>query len=224
MRAGMSISYFTVLFLLPGCAGPTEAQRIAKTAGAGVNNAVEEFRDCRLNIWQKPEYSHVVWHLPSDETNQFTTELPADKLVPTPEEAKSLAALYDDMNVCRSKLRSAVSTYRSDLVPLFSESETLTTNITLKLVQRKMTWEQAAQALQAAEAEFQQKLSSANEQYLTELRTGNQEELAQRRSRIEQQAAKQQQVYNQQLLLNSLNRPVNTSCLAAGSMINCTSQ
>jgi hypothetical protein len=165
MRAGMSIFYFAVLFLLPGCAGPTEAQRIAKTAGVGVKNAGEEFRDCRLNIWQKPEYIHVVWHLPSDETNQLTTALPPDKLVPTPEEAKSLAALYNDVNVCRSKLRSAVLTYRSDLVPLFSESETLTTNITLKLVQRKMTWEQASQALQAAEAEFQQKLSSANEQY-----------------------------------------------------------
>jgi hypothetical protein len=237
MRFGATICCSSVALLLSGCAA-TEAKRTAQSAVAGVKSAVDEFKNCRSLILHKPEYSDVSLHLSSAETSQVTMEQLADKSIPTLEEAKSLALLYDDTSVCRSDMRSAISSYMPDLLPLFTESDNLNTNITLSLVQRKMTWGQAAQAREAARAEFQQKLSLANEQYLTELRAENQEELAQRRAAAalmlgymqnqqiaaQQQAANQQQLYNQQLLLNSLNRPVSTSCFASGSMINCTSQ
>jgi hypothetical protein len=146
MRFGATICCFFVALLLLGCAA-TEAQRTAQSAVAGVKSAAEEFKNCRSIILQKPEYSDVALHLPSGEKSQFTMEQLAYKHVQTPDEANSLASLYDDTSVCRSNLRSSVSAYRPDLLPIFTESDNLNTNTTLRLVQREMTWGQAARLM-----------------------------------------------------------------------------
>jgi hypothetical protein len=238
VRFAGAIFLFSALTYLAGCAAPTEAQRTAQIASSATKNAAAEFKSCRLKVWQKPEYASILSHLPDEQTSQFTMEQLADKSVPTLEEAKALASLYDDMGTCRAELKSALSTSRPDLLPAISEQQDASTNITLKLVQRSFSWGQAAQATQAASTVFRQKMAAANQQFIADLKAENQEEMAQRREEAaimlgymqnqqiysQQQLANQQQTYNQQLILNSLNRPVNTSCLASGSMINCISQ
>jgi hypothetical protein len=158
--------------------------------------------------------------LTDPETRQFTMEQLTDKSIPTAQEAHLLASMYDDDSECRNNLKAAVGTVRPDLVPALTEIERQRANITIKLVQRQISWGDAAQAGQALNSATQEKVAEIDREWKSELEEQNRAELQQRRA----SAALAMQYLQNQQMINAANRPVNTTCFATGSMTNCTTQ
>jgi hypothetical protein len=186
----------------------------------------------------KPKYATIISRYPDLETGQYSIEQLSNKNVPTPDEAKLVASMYDDAAVCRDIFDKSVAENRPDIVNILDDQRNKSANITIGLVQRKVAWGEAAQEFQALKADLDAKIAAANRQWTSDLQASNDAEMAQRRAAAvvamqylqnqqilnQQQSAIQQQNLNQQLMINSLNRPVTTNCFASGSMLNCTSQ
>ena len=99
-----------------------------------------KYRACRSAVINKPEYAQLLTQTPDFNAGQMTMAVLTDKQLPTPTEAKLLAARYDDANPCRTRMLSALSMTRSDLVPLVTGMFTKNMEVTALLVERKITW------------------------------------------------------------------------------------
>ena len=88
------------------------------------------------------------------------------------------------------------------------------------MVERKITWAEAARRSQAEASETRQKLVAADREWAAELNNAHQAELAHR-----QAAANALMQWSlQQQMINAATRPVTTNCNAFGSSVSCTSQ
>ena len=220
MRAQPLLTYYPLAALiLSGCV-PTQAQLTATRAGTTIKGAIAQYRECTSDVRKTPEFAALDAHLANPETGQFTMEQLTDKAIPTAQEAHLLASLYDDFSECRSSLKTAVGGVRPDLVPVLTDEDRQKANIVIKLVQRQISWGDAAQAGQAVNSATQEKLAEIDHAWKGELEEQNREELEQRRA----SAALTMQYLQNQQMINAVSRPVNTTCFAAGSMMNCTSQ
>jgi hypothetical protein len=225
-------------YLLNGCARPTEVQQTAIRAGTAIKEARAESNACLAATREKPKYATIISRYPNLETNQYSIEQLTDKNIPTSEEAQLVASLYDDAGACRNIFDKSIAENRPDIVNILGEVRNKTAQITISLVQRKISWGEAAEEFQALKSESDAKTATANRQWTSDLQASNDAEMAQRRAAAavaiqylqnqqminQQQSAIQQQNLNQQLMINSQNRPITTNCFASGSMLNCTSQ
>jgi len=172
---------------------------------------------------------------------QFTVEQLADKSIPTADEAKLVASRFDEAMTCRKSFEAVVAADRPDLVPVLTNYDNQVSQATIPLVQRKLSWGEAAQKIQSLNTDLAANATAANQQWQSNLQAQNDAEMARRRAAAaimlqsmqnqqminqqqmaNQQLLTQQQLYNTQQMINA-NRPIYTNCYAAGSMVNCVS-
>jgi hypothetical protein len=205
---------------------------------AAIKEAKAEVKTCRAEVRERSKYENLISHYPALDTNQYSIEQLSDDNIPTTEEARLVAYLYDDAEACRSIFAKAIAENRPDAIAILEDAQNKNAEITIKLVKRKLTWGEAARQYKALNAELDAKLATADQQWRGNLDASNNAEMEQRRAAAgvallylqnqqmlnQQQLLNQQQNYNQQMMVNSTNRPITTNCLSSGSMLSCTSQ
>jgi type III secretory pathway component EscV len=210
------------LFLLAvlsvaGCT--TVAQRQAQQAGSATREAVAQSKACNAVIFAKPEYAPLIEHTPDPATGQATMALLTDESLISPQQAKLFGARHDELNQCRSRLLTALSAVRPDVVLILSSEYTNGAALAVQLVERKITWGEWARQGQALLNNARQQLAAADRKWIAELNASHQAEMGQRQAA----AAALLQWSAQQQLINAANRPVVTNCNRLGSSVNCTS-
>ncbi len=171
-----------VCAVLNGCARPTEAQQTVSRTGAAIKEARSEVHACIAANREQPKYTEILSHYPDLESHQYTIEQLSDKNVPTTQEARLVASLYDGSEKCRALWTKVIAENRPDVIPIVDESNNALARITMNLVQRKISWGEAAQQSQAVSAEIDEKIATANRQWGSDLQASNNEEIAQRRA------------------------------------------
>jgi hypothetical protein len=177
-----------------------------------------EFKACVQAVRDKPEYAPLIPYNSDLNSGQLSMALLTDEHLATPVEARLFSARYDETTPCRSHLLTALSTARPDLAPIYVKLLTKGIEITVDVVERKITLGEAARRSQAASADFQQNQAAANREWAADLNASHQAELAQRQAA----ADAMMQWSLQQQMINAATRPVVTNCNRFGSSVNCT--
>jgi hypothetical protein len=154
---------------LNGCAKPTEAQQTAIRTGAAFRDASLEAKACRAEVRERPKYASIVVHYAKLETGQFSLEQLSDKRIPTPEEARLVALYYDDIGVCLSNYDKVVAANRPTAFTIIKENRNKQAQTTVRLVQRRISWGEAAQQYQSATSDMNAKSEEENRQWLSDL-------------------------------------------------------
>jgi len=206
-----------LLAVLAGCA--TAAQHQAQQAGTATREAFAQLKACVVPIIDKPVYAQLLAHTPDLDTGQPTMAQLTDETIPSVEDARLVAARFDDLRPCRAGLLITLSAVRPDAFPIFGRAFANGAATTALIVERKITWAESARRTQENMGSLREQAASADKQWIADLNTSNQAELAQR------QAASNalMQWSQQQQLINAVNRPVQTNCMHTGSFTNCTS-
>jgi hypothetical protein len=213
---------------LVGCA--TAAQRQAKQIVAGQQEAVAQNKACLAAVLAKPEYAPLLPHTPNLETGQHTMAQLTDETIPSAEDARLVAASFDEANSCFGRFLTALSTVRPDLVPIFADAKAKATAASVLLVERKITWAEGARRGEENVNDLRRQIEAANQRLSAQLNASSQAEMAQRQAA----AAAIMQWSAQQQMINAMNRPVivapapaapvYTTCNQLGSFVNCTSR
>jgi hypothetical protein len=120
----------------PGCA--TVAQRQAQQSSAATREAVAQFNTCGAAVIAKPEYAASLRHYP--EGGQPTMAQLTDETLISPEEATLFAAKHDELNPCKTRLLSALSAARPDVVPVITDLFNKGLAVSVQLVARTQTF------------------------------------------------------------------------------------
>ena len=142
-----------------------------------------------------------------------------DEKVPSPADAKLLAARFDDATRCRISYLNAISTVRPDLVAVYIDFYSKNATNVAMLVERKITWAEAVRRGQSNSSDGRQKIALADHQWVADLNASHQAEMAQRQAA----ANAMMQWSAQQQMINVMNRPRQTNCYGFGNSVNCTS-
>jgi hypothetical protein len=239
LRTFLLVSLLTTPALV-GC-NTTGAQREFAQSNTAMTAAVTELKGCARQIYESPENAKIRPHEMDPDRGQFTVEQLADKSIPTADEAKLVASRFDEAMTCRKSFEAVVAADRPDLIPVLTNYDNQVSQATIPLVQRKLSWGEAAQKIQSLNTDLAANATAANQQWQSNLQAQNDAEMARRRAAAaimlqsmqnqqminqqqmaNQQLLTQQQLYNTQQMINA-NRPIYTNCYAAGSMVNCVS-
>ena len=212
------VAVVMLLLVVAGCA--TAAQRQAQQAGVASREAVAQLKSCLSAVWSKPEYASLVPHNPDMDTGQHTMVQLTDESVPSAEEARLEAARFDENSGCRKQFLASLSLARPDLVPILANGYSRGAAIVVELVERKITWGEAARRETEAASDVRSQVATADQRWLVDLRAENQAELARRQAAAEALM----QWSQQQQMINAINRPVVTNCSGWGGSVNCVSR
>ena len=156
-----------LLGLVAGCA--QTPQEHAQQVGSQTDQAAASFDDCLKQIRNKPVYASLVSHFNDLGTGPPSMAQLTDETLPSPEDAKLIAARFDENNACRGKFLNALAMPRPDLVPIFEDAFTKREGIAVLLVERKITWAEGERRTKNLSADLQQRLASANRQWLADV-------------------------------------------------------
>ena len=181
--------------LLVSCA--TAAQRQVQQSETVFEAVAADFKACVQTVWSQPKYALLRLYSPDLNTGEYPMSLLTDEQLPTPEEAQLFAARHDEGAHCRSALMQGVAVARPDLMPAFVNLMNKGTHIAIQVVERKITWAEAARGVGAATAELQQTVAAADQQRQG-LTASHQAELANRQAAADllMQWSAQQQMLN----------------------------
>jgi hypothetical protein len=138
---------FCAMVAFAGCT--TGAQRQAQQTGVATREASAQFKTCTAAVISKPEYTSLLPHTPDLESGQPTMAQLTDETLPSTAEAKLFASRHDEINPCKSRFLSTLSTVRPDIAVVFADSFTAGTSLSVELVEQKITWAEWAKRGQA---------------------------------------------------------------------------
>jgi len=227
------------LTVLAGCAmgaqrqAQTAAQRQAEQAVATTREAAAQNKACVAKVIANPEYAPLLVHVPNPDTGQHTMAQLTDETIPSEQDARLSAAWYDEATLCRGPFLSAVSTARPDLVPIFTDAYGKADARAVLIVERKITWAEAARRSQADLSDARQKIAAADQQWIADLNAANQAEMVNRQAAAAALiGAMRQPVYQPPPVYQPApvpfyaiptQSPRQTNCYQIGNMLNCSS-
>ena len=240
MRTRISTIALIACFL-SGCNAQSGNQLAVETAQSEMSKAGPNFLACRLAIREKPKYASIIPYLPVD--GDYSISILSNKNLLSLKEAKLLAEIYDENAPCRRDFLATMRLYRGDLANAYNNAFNQSANITVELVQRRISIGEGAKRAQEMNRQTSQYILVLNQKYMSDMQASQQAEMAQRRANAaimmgfmqnqqalnQQQMMIQQQANQQQLNAIQINRPVfnqpsYTNCNAYGSMINCVTR
>jgi hypothetical protein len=163
--------------LLAGCSAA--AHRQAQAPGWATQKAWARFKTCVTSVMNEPKYAGLLVHSLDLDTMQPTTGQLADATIPSEQDARLFAARFDATNRCREELLMAVATPRPDLAPIIADEFTQAGAIAVLIVERRVTWADAARRSQALSGELQQEIAAADLQWIVDLNPFHQADMAQ---------------------------------------------
>lgn len=232
MRSFKSLRLF--VFLMPIALGAcaTAAQRQMEGMKQTLVSGIASTTACINDVQSNPKYSSLSKYMPP-QNDDFTMEQLSNQSIPTIAEAKLYTQFSNDMKSCKKTFLEASNKTSPLLGSVVLNTNTRTDNVSVEIIQRKITWGEAARRFKeisaAANADYMQAAAqidnSLNQQHQAEMQQRQEAGAAmQRAGYAMQQSAYQQQMLNQnQQIINNMNRPVNTTCNGFGNTVNCTS-
>ena len=203
--------------MLSGCA--TAAQNQFHDSVVETTKAVTALNACVRSVVEKPAYAALLSHTPDLTTGQLTMSQLTDETLATPADARLFSFRHDAVESCQKAYLKELSLARPDLVPLIIREYDKTDQVSVRLVERKITWAEWAASIEAIEAHMTSVIQAENQKWLAELNAENRDELAQRQAA----ANALMQWSQQQQMIDAATRPVTTTCQRTGSFVNCTS-
>jgi hypothetical protein len=212
--------HFTPIFLLgivvclSACTGAQmQAARMQKTTVA----TVAEAKSCVDNVYAKPEYASLEKRLflTSDPTAQIPLEYLTDKSKPTKPEIADLYKVHSDTQPCRKIALDGMAAVHPLIVATLVDSYSATDRLWVDAVSGKLTWGAINESRQTLINEYRGKLTEAGARIEAQLQNQHQFELEQRQraaAAMQQWAYQQQQLYQNQQMINALNRPHTINC------------
>lgn len=150
-----------------GCA-PTPQER-AQQVGSATDDAAVAFSACLKKVRSEGAYAPLVPHITDVDTGPPTMAQLTDETMPSVAESKLIAARFDESNVCRGNFLNALAVSRPDLVIVFEDAFTKREAVVAQLVERKITWAEAARRTKTLSNDMRQKIANANRQWLADL-------------------------------------------------------
>jgi hypothetical protein len=145
---------------MAGCANPAVRTQsgAALAKGAQLKEVSTQSTACIAEIRNRPEYAPLQPIFPSGETGNFTMTQLADGRIPAPGESHLMAAYLDETNPCRDKAitdATRVAPAVGSVMGQWNDTGLATWRL---LIQRKLTWGEAAQQLKRVSDEANAKL------------------------------------------------------------------
>lgn len=178
----------------------TMAQRQAASIRKNFADAVQNARNCRLNIYATPAYWGIAKHAPLFEDQSPRLDQLADEGVPKDEDIKTIIAVHNELEPCRVQLIKSLWTTIPGFVPILVQYYHSRELVTVDLIQRKITWGEYNKRHMALVDEYKIKAQAFDDQLVRELSASHQAELAQRQAALN---ALSQWSYQQQVLMQN---------------------
>jgi len=141
------------LLLIAGCQ-PMVLHGACLSCQSGASMAANQAAfECMGRIATNPAYRSVAAHQPLDGSDPTAAQL-ADPAVPTPEEARTLAAVHEDIVACRGPTLKNFSQIAPAVIPAALEAYRDSDRVTDELVNRKITWGEANKRKRAIRADL----------------------------------------------------------------------
>jgi hypothetical protein len=106
----------------------------------------------------------------------------ADETIPTAEDARLFAVRFDEANPCREDFLKAVAIPRPDLAPVLADEFEAAGAISVLVVDRQVTWAEAARRAQVLSSDVRQKVSAADLEWTADIIPFHQPDMAQLRA------------------------------------------
>jgi hypothetical protein len=168
-------SVVLIALILANCAKATPP-------GTATLEAWAQFEACVDSVIDKPEYTALRVHTLDLDTMQPAPAELADETIPTAEDAWLFAVRFDEVNPCREDCLKAVAIPRPDLVPVLADEFKAAGAISVLVVDRQVTWAEAARRAQMLFSDMRQKVAAADLEWTADIIPFHQPDMAQLRA------------------------------------------
>jgi len=185
-----------------GCAGmgpgPTAAQREVSAMGSTLQVAMAQRKACILEVHTRPEFASLLPHL-GDPVTGFSMAQMTDETRPTAKEAALLAPFFDANSGCFRAYVTAIQSVRPDIAVIWENEHTAAkSQVAAPLVERQITWAEAARRSRRLGSETNAQIAAANQRYLAGENVEHQAELNRRAALQMQLMQNMQRTYETQ--------------------------
>jgi hypothetical protein len=212
-----ALANMIILGMVSACA--THAQIQAQAITTNNQSAAQQLQACGTEVYDSSEFEALRPRFPLQIQNA-TMEQMTDNTFVTDKEIKAILAVHPKLQACRQAYINQIALATPSLVPIDVEFLTANEDSLLDLIQRKITWGAYVRGVHDRFPEFQSKLMAEAQRINAGLNQENQAELARRQAATNAMM----QYYQTQQMIDSLNRPVITSCTQWGNSANCVTQ
>lgn len=154
----------------------------AAPPGAATLEAWVQFRACVTSVIEKPEYDQLRRHTLDLDTMQPARAELTDETIPSAQDARLFAARFDAVNPCREDLLRAVAIPRPDLAPVLADEFKAAGAVSELIVERQVTWAEAARRAQGLSSDVRQKVAAADLEWAADITPFHQPDMAQIRA------------------------------------------
>lgn len=158
----------------------------AAAPGATTLKAWEQFKACVASVIDKPEYVALRVHTLDLDTMQPAPAELADETVPFAQDARLFAARFDEVNPCREDFLREVAIPRPDLTPVLADEFKVADAISVLVVERQVTWAEAARRAQVLSSDIRQRVAEADLEWTAHIIPFRESNMAQLRAAVAQ--------------------------------------
>jgi hypothetical protein len=185
----------------------------------------EKANACIATITSNSAYQPILQHTPLDARINPTLIQLADRGFATEDEIPVIITIHNEMASCREQLIETAMPVLPGIIPIFVYHESDITVV--DLMEKKITWGDYNKQKVRLRDDTMEKARLALTQLQRDLEASHNAEILQRQvalAALSDWAVQQQALAQRQQLINSLNRPVVTSCSSAGAFVRCVSR
>jgi hypothetical protein len=125
---------------------------------ASIKSVVSHKAACVKAVRDKPQYAVLVSHLSDFTTGKYSITQETDETLPTAAEGHLLASYVDEIRPCITTSIASAAEIAPRLGPILEDMRAAEEATVIKVIERKITWGEAAREQTAEQAEAQAKL------------------------------------------------------------------
>ena len=166
-----------IALILAGCSAAEHGQ--TQQPGWATQEAWAQFKMCATWMMHEPEYASLLVHPLDLDTMQPAMGQLTDATLPSEQDARLFSARFDATNRCREELLRAIAIPRPDLAPILADGFTEAGAIAVLIVERRVTWADAARRSQVLSGDLRQRIAAADLQWIVDVNPFHQADMAQ---------------------------------------------
>jgi hypothetical protein len=178
--------------------------------------AVAELKTCLAGVYALPEADPLRDRMSLD-TRDTTLDQLTDKTKATPEQIGAIKFLHPKAGQCRKVALEKIELVEPGAATIFAEEMNKSETALIQLIEGNTTWGAYNAARKENIAAATPKLVAEHQQMMNGLQRSHEAELAQRQAA----ANAMQEYFQNQQMINAMNRPVMTNCTGFGNSVNC---
>ncbi len=225
-----------MFWLLAACGGATTPQRQTSEADKVYNAAFARGNECQQANRASPEGTFISERLPIRANEPATMSQLSNRALPTQADLRILSAWHEEHISCRQHFLEALRGMSPVHVGLQQNFWSRVDIVYAALMRREISWGTAAERIMKERGEMDLRWAEANQTLQAQRSAAAQAEarqreaawaafsasMAQANALQNQQQMQLQQSFQQQQILNNLNRPRQTNCFYLGNNLHCT--